>query len=151
MARKEKKNYTLLPQGELEPLNGRKPEDDDKWSPRWWYFPCVVALIFLVAFTITVEKKNHNKNDVQLPPSDQKACPQFPALEALSAERKNFEAEMTEELTSDGFFKASTKRMQGAIQIATESFDDMGPVGEDKRWEVFIGLQEYLKKTFPLV
>jgi len=77
MARKEKKNYTLLPQGELEPLNGRKLEDDDKWSPRWWYFPCVVALIFLVAFTITVEKKNHNKNDVQLPPSDQKACPQF--------------------------------------------------------------------------
>ena len=51
----------------------------------------------------------------------------------------------------DQFFEKSLKRMQGAVQIPTESFDDMGKVNEDPRWDIFIEFHDYLKKTFPLV
>ncbi|KAF1343627.1 carboxypeptidase S [Delphinella strobiligena] len=54
-------------------------------------------------------------------------------------------------LNSSAFEKVSVGRLQGAVQIKTESFDDMGEIGEDKRWDVFYGFAEYLKKTFPLV
>jgi len=30
------------------------------------------------------------------------------------------------------------------------SFDDMGPIGEDKRWDIFYDFAQYLKDTFPL-
>ncbi|KAI0820830.1 carboxypeptidase S [Trametes gibbosa] len=39
----------------------------------------------------------------------------------------------------------------GAIRIPTVSYDDMGPVGEDERWNVFGELHDYLQKTFPRV
>ncbi len=34
---------------------------------------------------------------------------------------------------------------------STPSFDKMGPVGEDPRWEVFGPFHDYLLKAFPLV
>ena len=41
--------------------------------------------------------------------------------------------------------------MSGAVQIPTESYDEMEPVGHDKRYEVFGKLHDYLHKTFPKV
>jgi len=32
----------------------------------------------------------------------------------------------------------------------TESFDNLGPIGEDKRWEVFGPFHDYLVQSFPL-
>jgi hypothetical protein len=34
---------------------------------------------------------------------------------------------------------------------STESYDDMGPVGVDPRWDVFGPFHDYLLKAFPLV
>jgi hypothetical protein len=39
----------------------------------------------------------------------------------------------------------------GAVQIPTESFDKMGAIGEDKRWEAFGPFHDYLLKAFPQV
>ncbi|KAG8984577.1 hypothetical protein FRB93_006422 [Tulasnella sp. JGI-2019a] len=39
----------------------------------------------------------------------------------------------------------------GAIRIPTEIFDDIGPVGEDPRWDVFAEFHEYLREAFPKV
>ena len=33
----------------------------------------------------------------------------------------------------------------------TESYDDMKPVGEDVRWDVFGSFHDYLLQSFPLV
>jgi Gly-Xaa carboxypeptidase len=54
-------------------------------------------------------------------------------------------------LESDTFLNKSVSRLSGAVRIPTESFDDMGPVGEDPRWNVFYPFHEYLAVTFPLV
>ena len=36
-------------------------------------------------------------------------------------------------------------------RFRTESYDNMGPVGEDPRWEAFGAFHEYLLGAFPLV
>ncbi|KAK7748121.1 hypothetical protein SLS53_001375 [Cytospora paraplurivora] len=54
-------------------------------------------------------------------------------------------------LLSDQFRNASIGRLAGAVQVATQSYDNLGQVGEDERWEVFFPFAEYLEKTFPLV
>ncbi|RMZ30449.1 hypothetical protein D0859_05455 [Hortaea werneckii] len=54
-------------------------------------------------------------------------------------------------LSTDDFKLASIKRHAGAVQIPTESFDDMGPVGEDKRWNTRFDFHKYLAKTFPRI
>ncbi|EHK50429.1 uncharacterized protein TrAtP1_007527 [Trichoderma atroviride] len=43
------------------------------------------------------------------------------------------------------------KRLQAIVQVPSISYDDNGPVGEDKRWEPFFDLHKVLKKTFPNV
>jgi len=54
-------------------------------------------------------------------------------------------------ISSDAFRNASIERLSGAVKIKTETFDDLGAIGEDKRWEVFYGFHDYLEKIFPLV
>lgn len=54
-------------------------------------------------------------------------------------------------LTSDGFRDVAIERLAGAVQIPTQSYDDMGEIGEDARWDIFYLFAEYLEKTFPLV
>ncbi|KAL1884074.1 hypothetical protein Daus18300_000183 [Diaporthe australafricana] len=60
-------------------------------------------------------------------------------------------ASMDEYLASSQFLNASTVRMTNAIQVNTQSYDNLGPVGEDERWDVFPPFAAYLEKTFPLV
>ncbi len=52
---------------------------------------------------------------------------------------------------SDAFWNQTIERLSGAVKVKTESFDDLGVVGEDKRWDVFYGFYDYLEATFPLV
>jgi Gly-Xaa carboxypeptidase len=82
---------------------------------------------------------------------DLPACPQYPALEPPSDKRAKFEKKINDAINSEAFFNKSVARMQGALWIPTESFDDMGKVGEDERWEIFGELHAYFEKTFPLV
>lgn len=72
-------------------------------------------------------------------------------MKALSEIRETFEKEIMNKINSEKFFDKSLKNMQGAVQIATESFDDMGDVGVDPRWDVFALFHEYLEEIFPLV
>jgi Gly-Xaa carboxypeptidase len=60
-------------------------------------------------------------------------------------------AELEAYLASDHFRNASIARLSAAVQIPTESFDDMGPIGADERWDVFYDFAAYLRATFPLV
>ncbi|KAG4439432.1 hypothetical protein IFR05_005079 [Cadophora sp. M221] len=41
--------------------------------------------------------------------------------------------------------------LSGLVQIPTVTYDEMGLVGEDPRWDVFYELPKYLKDTFPKV
>lgn len=60
-------------------------------------------------------------------------------------------SDMEEYLKSDKFRNETITRMAGAIRIPTQSYDDLGPVGEDPRWDRLYDFADYLKSTFPLV
>lgn len=60
-------------------------------------------------------------------------------------------SQMEEYLYSAKFGNESVARLAGVVQIPSESYDDLGPVGEDKRWDTMYDVAAYLEKTFPLV
>lgn len=144
-------NYTLLSQEKAEidaPLQTRSNRPSRPACFRW----AIAAILTLVLFLRISYNAVNDDDGLQTPGShSQEACPQFPPFQAATAQRESFGDEVTAELSTDSFFEDSIKRMQGAIQIPTESFDDMGPVGEDPRWDIFAKFHEYLEATFPLV
>ncbi|KAI1466437.1 carboxypeptidase s [Daldinia caldariorum] len=60
-------------------------------------------------------------------------------------------SKLDEYITSPIFLNETVVRMRGAIQIPSQSYDDLGPVGEDNRWDVMFDLAAYLERTFPLI
>jgi Gly-Xaa carboxypeptidase len=69
-----------------------------------------------------------------------------PLITPIAASDDNYAYFRTPEFTN-----FSVAALIGAVNIPTESFDNLGPVGEDARWDVFFKLEEYLKSTFPKV
>ncbi|CZR67796.1 related to CPS1-Gly-X carboxypeptidase YSCS precursor [Phialocephala subalpina] len=143
-------NYTLLRQGEADDLPQSAARRRWNRRPIWqWIVPGLLAVTVVLALVITrakVEKDVKWDHHSNLP-----ACPQYPALKAASSDREKLEKEVKDAIDSDKFFEKSLKNMQGAVQIPTESFDDMGPVGNDTRWDIFKDFHKYLEETFPLV
>jgi Gly-Xaa carboxypeptidase len=54
-------------------------------------------------------------------------------------------------LDSEDYLRESAERLSKAVQIRTEAFDDMGPVGHDPRWDVFQDFHDFLAKSYPKV
>ncbi|KAF8917086.1 hypothetical protein CPB85DRAFT_1215636 [Mucidula mucida] len=52
---------------------------------------------------------------------------------------------------TDAFKTKAIDWLAGAVQVPSESFDNMDPVGVDPRWEVFESMHKYLADAFPLV
>ncbi|RFU26966.1 hypothetical protein B7463_g9366, partial [Scytalidium lignicola] len=147
MALRKTPNYTLLSQGEEQTLtvDFRERRHARIWK---WLVSGTFAVLVIIALIV-----NRSMGEVQLamvPDNASSACPQYPALKHSDATLKVRE-EVMEVLDSGDFLERSVKNMQGAVQIPTESFDDMRPVGEDPRFDIFQQLHEYLEKTFPLV
>ena len=76
---------------------------------------------------------------------------QCPQVEPLLPEQSSKELlDMDGYLKSSRFRNESIERLSDAVRIPTESFDDMGPIGCDKRWDIFYEFAQFLEKTFPL-
>lgn len=52
---------------------------------------------------------------------------------------------------TDQFVHDSITRLSNAVRIPSISYDDLGPIGEDSRWEIFYTFESYLNVTFPLI
>jgi Gly-Xaa carboxypeptidase len=52
---------------------------------------------------------------------------------------------------TEKFRNESIARLSGAVQIPSMSFDDLGTIGEDPRWDIFYKFAAYLEETFPLI
>ncbi|KAF2805384.1 peptidase family M20/M25/M40 [Mytilinidion resinicola] len=76
-------------------------------------------------------------------------CPQVPPMFPGGSSEELLA--MDDFLQSAKFRNESIGRLAGAVRIPTMSFDDLGPIGEDKRWEVFYDFEAYLKGAFPLL
>ncbi|KAJ7077841.1 hypothetical protein B0H15DRAFT_861135 [Mycena belliarum] len=77
------------------------------------------------------------------------ACPQ---VDSLSPRVHSILQARLEGLYSAGDFKSTVhEKLGGAVRVATESYDDMLPVGEDPRWDVFQDFHLFLESSFPMV
>jgi Gly-Xaa carboxypeptidase len=81
-------------------------------------------------------------------PNDAKICPQ---ADALYPDRH---AQLWEilgnDFSQDAFTLRAVEWLGGAVRVPTESYDKMGPVGVDERWEAFRPFHDYLLRSFPL-
>ncbi|KAJ7767417.1 hypothetical protein DFH07DRAFT_1011128 [Mycena maculata] len=76
-------------------------------------------------------------------------CPQ---VEALTPERGAELLGNISHLIGTADFKTKAiDWLAGAVQVPTEVFDAMPPVGQDPRWEVFAPFHDYLLNSFPLI
>ncbi|KAH7384515.1 hypothetical protein BKA66DRAFT_416908 [Pyrenochaeta sp. MPI-SDFR-AT-0127] len=81
-------------------------------------------------------------------PNSKSKCPQ---VEPLFPARQTKELDdVGNYLTSEAFRHIEIGRLSGAVKIPTESFDDLGDVGADPRWDIFYSFADYLSKTYPL-
>ncbi|GAB7364154.1 hypothetical protein MBLNU230_g4705t1 [Neophaeotheca triangularis] len=77
-------------------------------------------------------------------------CSQPPARPSWSSSSQSME-EAYEHLSSSAFRNTSISRLSNAVRIPTQSYDDLGAIGEDKRWDVMYEFAEYLETAFPAV
>lgn len=76
-------------------------------------------------------------------------CPQPAALSPLKYE--SLWNDLNEAYKTEAFLNRSVSWLGGAVRVQTESYDKMGPVGNDTRWEAFGAFHGYLQTAFPNV
>ena len=80
------------------------------------------------------------------------AVAQCPQVAPLLPSVKSKELELMDDYIPTAKFRnESIARLSGAVKIPTMSYDHMGPIGEDTRWEIFYDFAAYLKEQFPLI
>ncbi|KAJ2977815.1 hypothetical protein NUW54_g11373 [Trametes sanguinea] len=77
------------------------------------------------------------------------ACPQPKPL--VPSRLRALDEQLQELFANETYRLEAYKAFGGAIKIPTESYEDLLPVGEDHRWDIFDELHEYLEKTFARV
>uniref|UniRef100_A0A0W0GA04 Putative carboxypeptidase S n=1 Tax=Moniliophthora roreri TaxID=221103 RepID=A0A0W0GA04_MONRR len=80
---------------------------------------------------------------------DSKLCSQYSEL--VPKKNSALWSSLGETFDTEEFKIRAIDWLAGAIQVPTESYDNMDPVGVDPRWETFSKLHEYLATAFPLV
>lgn len=122
--------------------NKQLPSKPSAWSQALKLSPVLLALTWL--FWPVYETRSSSVRASVSP-----SCKQVKALWPTSdndALKDSFDY-----LSTPAFEKDSIARLAGAVQIPTESYDDLGKIGDDKRWDVFYPLHDYLKATFPAI
>ena len=75
-------------------------------------------------------------------------CPQVPPL---APQDTKVEGYIRNKVEDPKYHAEIISKLQGIIRIPSESFDELGPIGQDPRWDVFYDIEDYLKKTYPRV
>ncbi|ESK94909.1 gly-x carboxypeptidase [Moniliophthora roreri MCA 2997] len=82
-------------------------------------------------------------------PESSLTCPQVSPLFPSSHAR--LDAQLDELYHTDAFKLNAYKLLGGAVRIPSESYDDLLPVGQDPRWDVFQDLHDFLESAFPRI
>lgn len=126
-------------------------------SFKYYYIPkcqwlilstCLVALIVqYYAFwypSISVEADSNFPNN-----SYGSICPQVKSR--TPSDQTDLHAQLRDLYGTEEFRVRLAGWLSGAVQVPTESYDDMGAIDEDSRWKPFGQLHDYLRTTYPLM
>jgi Gly-Xaa carboxypeptidase len=75
-------------------------------------------------------------------------CQQKPKL---SPKNTNVEQFIRAKVESREYHKEIINKLSEIIQIPSESYDDLGPIGEDNRWDIFYRVENYIKAKYSTV
>ncbi|KAJ7034588.1 hypothetical protein C8F04DRAFT_1259825 [Mycena alexandri] len=117
---------------------------------RWPTFVASVAFLALLHLLVSPSIRPIYRSPALLPlGSSSSLCPQENPL----APEKNGELwnDLTALHATNDFLMRAVSQLSAAVQIPTESFDEMGPVGEDERWLTRGPFVDHLATAFPLV
>ncbi|KAJ8095210.1 hypothetical protein PM082_010432 [Marasmius tenuissimus] len=84
-------------------------------------------------------------------PDQQELCPQVRPLFPLSERNQEIDATLEYLYGEEKFKLGAYEKLGGCVRVPTESFDDLLPVGQDSRWDVFRDLHLYLESQFPII
>ncbi|KAL5537035.1 hypothetical protein ACEPAF_858 [Sanghuangporus sanghuang] len=87
--------------------------------------------------------------DYTAPASTSEVCPQADIL--FPVRNKVVWDTFGAQLDTNDFKSKAIDWLGGAVRVPTESYDKMGPVGVDERWEAFAPFHEFLEKSYPLI
>lgn len=108
-----------------------------------WFILRCYAIYILVVHGIP-----HFLGSMMDGPSDDAAvCPQVDVLVPSS----DLWANLSTLYAGDAFKATAIERLGGAVRVPTETFDNMGLVGEDPRWESRGPFVDWLLTAFPNV
>jgi Gly-Xaa carboxypeptidase len=134
-----------------------QPTKRSRWQPDW---RALITTLVIMSFLFLVQQTHHFFFDVLFPYNSHSShtvtslkdqCPQVKPLFPGSGSSTEALLKMESYLGSPAFRNLSVAHMAGAIQIPTQSFDDMGEIGVDPRWDIMYEMAAYLARTFPLV
>ncbi|KAJ7155550.1 hypothetical protein C8R43DRAFT_884619 [Mycena crocata] len=111
-----------------------------------------LAIVALTFFGLTVLSHCTNYDfdfDGYLPHDTAASCPQVEAL--VPEHSAELLANISDLIGTADFKTKAINWLAGAVQVPTEVFDAMPPVGQDPRWDVFAPFHDYLLEAFPLV
>ncbi|KAH9975656.1 hypothetical protein BJV74DRAFT_178104 [Russula compacta] len=94
-----------------------------------------------VLFSSVLRLRHRHRGDAEL-------CPQSDAL--YPERHAQLWKSLGRDFDEDAFMTRAVTWLGGAVRIRTESYDDMGPIGVDERWEAFGPFHDYLVQSFPL-
>ncbi|KIJ55318.1 hypothetical protein M422DRAFT_23923 [Sphaerobolus stellatus SS14] len=141
----EPKEKTLLPTLTRSPSASRAPRS--AWNPS--LLRVVILAAIFATLHCTKSKLGYLDLDVVSVEDAAKLCPQTEPVRP-SAHGSLYE-EVGSLLKTEDFKLRAAEWLGGAVRVPTESYDAMGPIGEDPRWETFGPFHDYLLKAFPLI
>ncbi|KAJ6591703.1 hypothetical protein DFH09DRAFT_1025676 [Mycena vulgaris] len=108
-----------------------------------------LAVIALTCFGLSVFSHGSPYLDEYMPREKAAGCPQVDAL--VPQRGSELLGSISDLIGTADFQTKAINWLAGAVQVPTEVFDAMPPVGQDPRWEVFAPFHDYLLTAFPLV
>jgi Gly-Xaa carboxypeptidase len=75
-------------------------------------------------------------------------CQQVPKL---SPKNKKVERFIRDKVESPEYHKEIINKLSEIIRIPSESYDELGLIGKDDRWDIFYEVEDYIKAKYPTV
>lgn len=107
----------------------------------------VIGLICVCVYNFGFLSEQLGFNSVgEYTPGNPGVCQQ---TEKLSPRNKQAEQFVRSKVESPDYQKDIISKLSGLIRIPSESYDELAPIGQDPRWDVFYQIEDYLKTHYP--
>ncbi|RJE22664.1 Carboxypeptidase [Aspergillus sclerotialis] len=81
-------------------------------------------------------------------PGSQSVCQQVPKLSPKNEKAQQF---IRDKVESPKYQEEIIDKLSGIIRIPSESYDELGPIGQDERWDIFYDVEKFIKAKYPTV